>query len=113
LGESATCTITNDDQGTALTLVKEVTNNNIGTSVPTDFTLTADGPTPISGDGGATSDATFQPGTYTLSETGPAGYDASAWVCVGGSQSDDQITLALGESATCTITNDDQNGNRK
>jgi len=46
-----------------------------------------------------------------LSESGgPAGYTASAWVCVGGSQVGNQITVGLGESATCTVTNDDQPG---
>jgi CSLREA domain-containing protein len=106
LGQSATCTITNDDQAAHLKLVKDVTNDNGGTALPTDFILSADGPTPISGPGGAESDVT--PGTYTLSETGPSGYSASAWVCVGGTQSGSQITLAQGQSATCTITNDDQ-----
>ena len=52
--------------------------------------------------------ATFDAGTYDLSETGPAGYTASAWVCVGGTQDgSDTVTVGLGESATCTITNDD------
>jgi hypothetical protein len=53
------------------------------------------------------SGATFSAGTYTLSESGPDGYIASTWVCVGGTQIGSQITLVLGESATCTITNDD------
>jgi LPXTG-site transpeptidase (sortase) family protein len=54
------------------------------------------------------SDGTFDAGTYDLTETGPSGYSASAWVCAGGTQVDgDTITLALGETATCTITNDD------
>jgi hypothetical protein len=45
---------------------------------------------------------------YTLSESGPSGYTASAWVCVGGTQSGtDKITLAAGDDVTCTITNDD------
>ena len=44
---------------------------------------------------------------WALSESGPAGYTASAWVCVGGTQSGSSITLALGQSATCTITTDD------
>ena len=49
----ATCTITNDDQPATLTLVKTVTNDNGGTAVPTDWTLTATGPTPISGTTGS------------------------------------------------------------
>ena len=35
LGQSATCTITNDDQPAQLTLVKTVTNDNGGTALPT------------------------------------------------------------------------------
>ncbi|MCL4295825.1 MAG: S8 family serine peptidase [Anaerolineae bacterium] len=109
LGESKTCTLTNSDDAPSLTLVKVVVNDNGGAALATDFTLSASGPTPISGPGGATSDATFEAGTYDLSETGPAGYSASDWVCTGGTQNDaDTITLGLGESATCTITNDDQ-----
>src|SRR5262249_56129777 len=50
-GESATCTINNDDKTAHLTLVKTVTNDNGGTAKTTDFTLSAAGPTPISGAG--------------------------------------------------------------
>jgi hypothetical protein len=58
------------------------------------------------------SNPSFDAGTYNLSETGgPGGYTASTWNCVGsGTQNDgDTFTLALGQSATCTITNDDAN----
>jgi hypothetical protein len=83
-------------------------NDNGGTLLPADWTLTATGPTPISGAGSASSGAGFSAGTYVLSETGPATYSASAWACVGtGVQTGDAITLDPGESATCTITNDD------
>jgi uncharacterized repeat protein (TIGR01451 family) len=109
MGEDVTCTITNDDRAPSLTLVKQVVNNNGGTAVPGDFTLTASGPTSISGAGGASSGASFSAGTYALSETSVAGYSASAWSCVGsGTQNGASITLGLGQSATCTITNDDQ-----
>jgi hypothetical protein len=56
LGDSATCTITNDDQTAHLTLVKVVVNDNGGTAVAADFVLSASGPTPISGVGGVSSD---------------------------------------------------------
>ena len=45
LGESATCTIVNDDIAASLTLVKQVVNDNGGTAAATDWTLTAAGPT--------------------------------------------------------------------
>lgn len=93
--------------GTSLRLVKHVVNDNRGTSLATDFTLTASGPTPISGAGDVSSGAGFLPGTYTLSETGPAGYTAGAWTCTGGSLAGNQITLAPADTAVCNITNDD------
>ncbi len=109
-GETKTCTITNDDIPPKLTLIKHVINNNSGTAVTADFTVSAFGatPTPISGAGGATSDATFWQGRYTLSETGPPGYAPSAWSCAGeGAQVGNQIVLRLSEVAACEITNDD------
>jgi hypothetical protein len=109
-GETKTCTITNDDIAPSLTLIKHVTNNNGGGAVAGDWTLTADGPTTISGTGGAVSDGTFSAGTYTLSESGgPDGYDASEWSCTGDvTNTGDSLTIGLGQSATCEITNDDQ-----
>jgi hypothetical protein len=111
LGECATCTITNDDQTAHLKLVKVVTNDNGGTAKTTDFTLTANGPSLLSGAGGAESDVNA--GSYALSETSVAGYTASDWSCEGGTQNGANITLALGQSATCTITNDDQTAHLK
>jgi len=70
--------------------------------------LSASGPTPISGAGGASSGPSFSAGTYTLSETTVPGYTAGSWSCTGtGRQNGASITLGLGQSATCTITNND------
>src|SRR5437867_3381906 len=108
VGGFVTCTITNDDTAPSLTLVKKVINDAGGTASTSTWTLNAAGPTPISGAGGTSSDATFSAGTYTLSESGgPSGYQASAWTCTGGSQNGNTITLALAQTATCTITNDE------
>ena len=67
-----------------------------------------------SGDTDVVSGPTFKTGTYALSEsTGPFGYTASAWSCVkngGAAVICSSITLALGDMATCTITNDDKPG---
>ena len=112
LGESATCTIDNDDNAPSLTLVKTVSNDDGGTALPTEWTLTATGPTPgITGPTGdtAVTAVPVTPGAYDLSEAGgPDGYAASDWTCVGGSLTGSTVTLELGESATCTIDNDDQ-----
>ncbi len=108
LGQSVVCSITNNDNAPSLTLVKTVTNDNGGTAVAANWTLTADGPTDISGPGGATSSASFDAGTYALSESaGPSGYLAGDWSCIGGTQNGASITVALGQSATCTINNND------
>ena len=98
------------DDVTGLTLINQITNNNGGSAVPADWTLSASGgPTPFSGPGpSVSSDANFQAGSYVLSASGgPNGYTASAWACDGGSLNGATITLALGESATCTITSND------
>ncbi len=110
LGESASCEITNNDAAAMLTLTKKVTNDDGGTAVDTDWTLTATGPVTISGSEGDASitNADVDAGTYTLSESGPANYTNEGWTCTGdGTQSGNQITLTLGESASCEVTNND------
>ncbi|KAB8188912.1 hypothetical protein FKV24_009640, partial [Lysobacter maris] len=109
-GETATCTITNDDQAATLTLEKVVDNTGGGTAVDTDWTLSAAGPTAISGVEGdaAITAAAVDAGTYTLSEAGaPADYlAATTWVCSGATvNGGNQVTLGSGETAICSITN--------
>jgi uncharacterized repeat protein (TIGR01451 family) len=106
-GATVTCTLTNDDQAPALHLRKVVINDNGGTALATDWTLTATGPTSLSGTTPVDSGSGFSAGTYSLSESGPSGYSTTGYACVGGTQSGQSITLGLGQSATCTITNDD------
>ena len=109
-GDDLTCTITNEEVSTSLTFVKTVTNNNGGGALPTDWTLSASGPTNISGKSGDASitNANVNSGVYTLSESGgPANYTAGSWSCIGGSLTGDQLTLSSGQSATCTINNND------
>ena len=48
-GDIATCTINNNDNAAHLKLVKTVTNDNGGSAVATAWTLTASGPTAITG----------------------------------------------------------------
>ena len=97
LGASVTCTITNNDQTAHLKLVKSVVNDNGGTATASNWTLSASGPTALSGAGVAESDVNA--GSYTLSESaGPAGYTASTWSCTNGvTVSGGSITLALGQ----------------
>ena len=91
-----------------LTLTKTVDNGTTGaTTGPEAWTLTASGPTPISGASG-TAAVTAVPvavGEYSLSEAGPGGYTSSAWTCTGATVSDDVVTLVAGSVATCTVAN--------
>ena len=109
-GSTITCTVTNIRQAT-LTLVKTIQQNLGGTALPTAWTLTATGPTNISGATGAgtVTTAFVDPGTYTLSESGgPANYSAGNYSCVvngGAAVSGNSLVLAGGNVAVCTIKN--------
>lgn len=99
----------------SLTLIKTVTNDDGGAALANAWTLTATGtggaPTNLSGTTPVASDETFKADTYTLSENGgPSGYTASAYRCIkngGGAVVSNSITLADGDSAVCTINNND------
>lgn len=114
LGMAVTCSITNSAGLPLLTLVKQVLNPFPGSpavAAPEDFTLSASGPTPISGPSGDDS-VTFagvDPGAYALGETGPDGYTGGAWACqdAGGplDQTGSTVTLGATSNVTCTITN--------
>ncbi|MGH1561951.1 prealbumin-like fold domain-containing protein [Mumia sp. DW29H23] len=113
LGQDVVCTITNDDQPATLTLVKELVNDNGGTAEATDWTLSAEGPTPISGASGdtAVTNATVDAGAYDLSESGgPDGYQASEWDCGDAVLQGVTVTVPNGGAVTCTVTNDDEPG---
>jgi hypothetical protein len=104
-GETKTCTITNDDQPTHLIVIKHVINDNGGTSTAADFSLTING---IAAQGGNTfpgaespgTDKLVSPGSYSVTEASSSMYATTySTDCTG--------TLAMGETKTCTVTNDD------
>jgi hypothetical protein len=103
-------TVTNEVTcSTRLTLVKIVSSNGTTRSAnPGDWTLTASGPTPVSGAGGSAVIAgqTILSGEYGLSEAGPSGYEATGWDCVGTDQiGDAEFSAQIGEDITCTLVN--------
>jgi len=104
-GGTLTCTVDNEAIAPTLTLVKEVVG---GTAAPEDWTLRAQGPQSIAGPSGsdAVTDQELRIGQYTLSEEGgPDGYRNDGWRCRGADLDGDVVTLALGQSVTCTVTN--------
>jgi hypothetical protein len=96
-----TCTITNDDQQAYITVVKEVTNDSGGSAQPDDFNLTIDGSPVSSG-----VPVPVDPGTYSAGETQLPGYSFQGFS--GDCDENGDITVALGESKACTLSNDDQ-----
>ena len=100
LDQDAICTITNNDIKPTLKVIKTIVNNNGGTMTdPNAFGLKIDG---LAVRNNVSNIVAV--GDHTVSEDSLPGYQSGAW---GGDCADGTITLALGQSATCTITNDD------
>jgi uncharacterized repeat protein (TIGR01451 family) len=107
LGDSKTCTITNNDKPATLIVIKNVVNDNGGTATASDFEMTING---VTADGGNSFDGEAAPGTSkTLSSVGS--YNVTEALASGYAQTaaspDCTGTIALGETKTCTITNND------
>jgi hypothetical protein len=106
LGETKTCTIINDDIPPVLIVVKHVINDNGGTAVAGNFTMTVAGfnpnPASFAGDESGTI-VSINAGPYQVDETGLSGYAKSL-------SSDCTGLIAVGQIKTCLITNDDQPG---
>jgi hypothetical protein len=98
-----TTTTTTPSPGT-LKVIKHVVNDDSGTSVAADFTISVTGnsPTPSTFPGAESpgTNVTIMAGSYSVTETGPAGYVAFF-------SADCSGTIAAGQTKTCTITNND------
>lgn len=115
LDEHVVCTVNNVFvlDTASLTLVKTVDNSDGGDADPQDWTLSADGPTPIEGISGSddVTDVTVEIGDYTLSESGDIpGYVAEEWQCIREGSDDyindgDVVPVEEGDLITCTINN--------
>jgi hypothetical protein len=105
-GGSATCVITNNDQGATLIVRKLVVNDNGGTLNATNFqfqvnggtatTFLQDGSNPLNG----RNTLSVPAGTYSITEPAVSGYTTTYSSCT-------SVVIANGGTATCTITNDD------
>jgi len=100
VGDDKTCTITNSDIQPTLKLVKTVNNNYGGTLGVGDFPLFID-TTP------ATSGVPYglNAGSYVASETQQFGYTTAGWG--GDCDGSGNVSLSVGDTKTCTITNRD------
>lgn len=101
-GANATCTLLNTDipEPASITVRKVVINNSGRSAVPGDFRL-------YIGDIRVTSGTTLQvaPGTHVITEEELSGYVFTGFS--GDCDVNGRVTLSPGESATCTLTNDD------
>ena len=100
-GETKTCTITNNDAAAKLIVKKIVINDNGGTKTAADFSFKVNGgnATPFEADG--QNDLTVNAGNYSVTEPAAAGYTTTYDNC-------NNVAIANGATATCTITNNDQ-----
>ncbi len=103
-GEDVTLTITNKQKKGTLTVIKNVTNHEIGTSDANDFSFSLNGGGAISfiaEEGAMTGQNVLfvNPGAFTVTEPVVSGYAESLVGCSG--------TLTSSSTATCTITNSD------
>jgi len=113
-GESAICTIINDDVAPSLTLTKTVVNDDGGTLTDADFDLSIDSTVVASGVAQPVASNT----AITISESGLPGYTEGVWSCTdanslttglpaAGVATGTDLTLSPGANVTCEISNDD------
>src|ERR687887_642546 len=104
-GETKTCTITNDDQPGHLIVIKHVVNVNGGKASASQFSMkingiAVQGANPFPGAESPGTNKTVNAGSYTVTETGPAGYILVP-------SADCSGTIAVGQTKTCTMLNHD------
>jgi uncharacterized repeat protein (TIGR01451 family) len=89
-----------------LTVVKRVVNDDGGQASPGSWTMNVAGPTPLSFPGATDPGTTnkVDSGSYTVTETGPTGYTLTY---SGACNAQGQVTVPANGSATCILTNDD------
>lgn len=105
-GQNITCTITNDDVAGQMRVIKNVVNDNGGSAVASDFTLSVNGQAQTQNQYFSVNAGT----TNTVTESGPSGYTQTSLVCVNDASQQQvahPVVMALAESVTCTVTNDD------
>src|SRR5205814_568852 len=104
VSETKTCTITNDDIARPqLTVIKHVVNDNGGTKVASDFSITVtnngSAAAPFTGTEGGTT-VSLNPGSYSVAGAAAAGDTKTLSAGCGGN-------IGVAETNTCTIINDD------
>src|SRR5436190_22321743 len=99
-GETVNCTITNTKRGHLIVTKVTIPATDTSTLFPISATgggsITAPASRTLTGNGSST-DSEVTPGSYTVSENVPAGWDQTG-VC-------QSVSVGAGDTVTCTITN--------
>ncbi|MDP9463877.1 MAG: DUF11 domain-containing protein, partial [Actinomycetota bacterium] len=106
-GQEVRCTVANADMAAEITVVKTVINNDGGQAVEADFQMKIDNinvPQAVA--------QQLTAGNHTVTEDAVTGYRMVAIVCTDNSTEqtlvyNGGVNLALGQHATCRVTNDD------
>ena len=106
-GDTAVCTITNNDNQSYLIVKKVLTNDNGGSRTVSSFKFRVNGGalTPFEVD--AQNDFAVIPGSYSIVEDATVGYITTYGNSKNASASCSGLSIGTGETVTCTITNDD------
>ncbi|MCI0633519.1 MAG: hypothetical protein L0206_06335, partial [Actinobacteria bacterium] len=102
-GETVTCVFTNTVRRGQIIVEKQT--NPDGDPQVFDFSASYDGDGFSLADGQSTDSGDLDPGTYSVSENVPAGWDLLSAVCSDQSQAT-AISLQAGETVTCVFTNE-------
>lgn len=113
-GQSAVCSISNDDIAPTLTLTKNIINDDGGSLVAADFGLAVDG---VAATSGVSQQVVANIG-IAISESDLPGYTEGSWSCAdannlttglptAGDFSGEKLVLKPGSEVSCEITNDD------
>ncbi len=101
LGETKTCTVTNDDRPAKLIVKKVVINDDGGTKTAADFSFQVNGGNATAFEADGQNDLTVDAGNYSVTEPAANGYTTTYDNC-------NNLALAIGETKTCTVTNNDR-----
>ena len=104
-GQNVTCTINNNDIAPHLIVIKHVINDNGGSALASSFSTTITGvttatPTAAGVESPGVDNILTSVGAYSIDEGAHIGYDKTL-------SADCSSTIALGQTKTCTITNND------
>lgn len=106
-GATYTCTITNDDQPGTLIVNKVVINDNGGSTATSTFSFKVNDGTSVFFESDAQNSISENAGSYSVVEDATTAYTAMYSNSINGNADCNNLSIAIGATVTCTITNND------